>query len=256
MTSSRTRPSATSAPSARAAVAPTSGSSAAGRIWIERAAAIEVERGDAVDEHHVRARRPLERPPVGLAAARPGDRGAVRVGRIGGGQEVDRAAPPRRSAGVAHRPQPLDRAGQRELGGAEPVDEVAAPDPAGLLERPQDRVDRREPAVDPLARDRLAGHDAVPVEQGEGRARGAAPSAVAGRRRRRRATSGRPPRAARATSAGRAARPASLPPVRFQRSARSGANVSFVTSPAQTRSHSASRTSRSEPPPAAANSSR
>ena len=37
---------------------------------------------------------------------------------------------------------------------------------------------------------------------------------------------------------------------RFQRSARSGANVSLVTSPAQTRSHSASSTSRSNAPPA------
>ena len=46
------------------------------------------------------------------------------------------------------------------------------------------------------------------------------------------------------------------PAGRFQRSARSGAKVSLVTSPAQARSHSASRTSRSDPPPAAANSSR
>ena len=67
----------------------------------------------------------------------------------------------------------------------------------------------------------------------------------------RRATSGRRPRAARARSAGPAARPRVPLAGRFQRSARSGANVSFVTSPAQTRSHRASSTSRSEPPPAA-----
>ena len=43
---------------------------------------------------------------------------------------------------------------------------------------------------------------------------------------------------------------------RFQRRARSGANVSFVTSPAQTRSHSASSASRSVRAPEAVNSSR
>ena len=45
-------------------------------------------------------------------------------------------------------------------------------------------------------------------------------------------------------------------PVRFQRRARSGAKVSLVTSPAHTKSHSASSTSRSELPRAATNSSR
>ena len=75
----------------------------------------------------------------------------------------------------------------------------------------------------------------------------------------------RPPRCRPATSgpaasggpsvARRPGRGRRSPPGRFQRSARSGAKVSFVTSPAQARSHSASRTSRSEPPPAAANRS-
>ena len=157
-----------------------------------------------------------------------------------------RLAPAR--ARFADRAEPLERAGQRELGGAEPVDEVAAPDPARLLEHPQDRVDRREAALDALVRDRLPGHDAVPVEQRECRrveslGRRAAstslderPAAGGLRRTQRRQTSGPAP----ASRAGR-----------FQRSARSGANVSFVTSPAQTRSQSASSTSRSEPPPAA-----
>ena len=56
----------------------------------------------------------------------------------------------------------------------------------------------------------------------------------------------RPP-AGRARSGGLAVRaaPQLEPDGRFQRSARSGANVSLVTSPAQTRSHSASSISRS-----------
>ena len=139
-----------------------------GRQRLERrAAALDVEGRHAVDEDDVRAGGALERPAVVVAATRPGERGAVRVGRIGGGQEVDRR---RSRAGSAASRTARSRStapGQRELGRAEPVDEVAAPDPAGLLQRPQDRVDGGEPAVDPLGRDRLAGQDAVPLEQGE-----------------------------------------------------------------------------------------
>ena len=90
---------------------PIAGSSAAGQRLERRAAAFEVERRDPVDEHDVGAGRALERPAVGLAAARPGERGAVRVGRVGGGEQVDRAArsagrPARapRAAGRARRP--------------------------------------------------------------------------------------------------------------------------------------------------------
>ena len=81
----------------------TAGSSAAGERLERGPAALEVERRDPVDEHDVRAGRPLERPPVGLAAARPGQRGAVRVGRIGGGEQVDRrlAAAARRGSRTA-----------------------------------------------------------------------------------------------------------------------------------------------------------
>ena len=49
----------------------------------------------------------------------------------------------------------------------EPVDEVAPSDAPGLLHRAQDRIDRREAARDGLGGDRLAGQDAVPLEQGE-----------------------------------------------------------------------------------------
>ena len=40
-----------------------------------------------------------------------------------------------------------------------------APGLAGILHCPQHRVDRGEPTIDPLARDRLAGDDAVTFEQ-------------------------------------------------------------------------------------------
>src|SRR6266446_8852940 len=72
-----------------------------------------------------------------------------------------------RPGGITHGPEALDRAGQRELGRAQPVDEVAPTDPAGLLERPEDRVDRRETAFDALRRDGLAGDDTVAVQEDE-----------------------------------------------------------------------------------------
>ena len=74
----------------------------------------------------------------------------------------------RRIRRLADRAQPIQRAGQGELGRPEPVDEVAPPDPPGILHRPEDRVDGAEPAVDGLGRDRLAGHHAVPFEQATG----------------------------------------------------------------------------------------
>ena len=65
---------------------------------LERGSAtLQVDCRQAVDQDDVGARGPLERPPVGLAAARPRQRGAVRVGRIGGRQQVDGAGR-RRSA--------------------------------------------------------------------------------------------------------------------------------------------------------------
>ena len=257
MTSSRIRPSTTSVSRARAARAATPGSSAAGSVWSVGAAALEVERRDPVDEHDVRARRALERPPVRLAAPRPGQRGAVRVGRVGRGQEVDRTR--RGDVGrFADRAQPVEGARQRELRRPEPVDEVAAPDAAGLLHRPQDRVDGGEPAVDALGGDRLAGQDAVALE--EGQAQGVEPLGRpgdgSGVRRDERPAAGGLGRSEAVSRPGRPTVRRAPLPVRFQRRARSGANVSLVTSPAQTRSHSASRTSRSEFPRAAVKSSR
>ena len=214
-----------------------------------RAAALEVERRDPVDEHDVRAGRALERPPVGLAAARPGERRAVRVGRVGGGEQVDRARPlpgrPARGPRAAGRARPAARTGRppgrrrsSRAGSGRPPRSPAGPG------RPP-RTRRRRP------RRRRPRGSATPWRSSSASA-WAWSRSVGGRRRRRldRATSARPPRAGRARSAGPAAAGGAPPlPVRFQRSARSGANVSLVTSPAQTRSHSASSTSRSEPPP-------
>ena len=108
MTSSRVRPVATSVARPRSAAAATAGSSAAGSVWSVDAAAFQVERRDAVDEHDVGAGRALERPPVGLAAARPRQGGAVRVGRIGRGQHVD--GRPRPAGRPARAPRAVDRA--------------------------------------------------------------------------------------------------------------------------------------------------
>jgi len=127
-------------------------------------AALDVEDGCAVHEDDLGAGRPLERPPVVVAAAGPRERRAVRLGRVGGREQVH-AGPSRFR--LADGPQPVDRAGEGELGGPEPVDEVAAPDPTGLLERPQDRVDAGEAAVDALGDDGLAGQHAVAVEEDE-----------------------------------------------------------------------------------------
>ena len=222
-----------------------------------RPAALEVEGGDAVDQDDVGAGRPLERPPVGLAAARPGERRAVRVGRVGGGEEVDRAGGRRigrlarpRAAGRARRPgrtgRPRARRRSSRAGsGRRP------PSPGGPGRPPRSRRRRPRPR-----RPRGSGRRAARAAPGSGRGavpwRSPAPASGA--------TSDQRPAASGGPSAvSRPGRPTVRRPplpVRFQRSARSGANVSLVTSPAQTRSHSASRTSRSEVPRAAANSSR
>ena len=83
-------------------------------------------------------------------APRPWQGGAVDLGRIAGGED-DRVVPT-----VAQLAQPLDGPAERELGTAEPVDEVAAPDPARLLHRPEERVDRGEAPLGGLGGDRLA----------------------------------------------------------------------------------------------------
>ena len=192
ITSSRSRPSPTRVSSAGTAD-PGDVRVVGRRKGLERApAAFEVERRDPVDDDHGCPRGTLERPAVVLAAARPRERGAVRVGRIGGGEDVDRWGIAVGGDRPAQCPQSLDRAGERELGRAEAVDEVAAPDPARFLERPQDRVDAGKAAVVAFGHHGLPDHDAVAVEEGE--AERVEPLGRRAGRLARRATSGRPPR--------------------------------------------------------------
>src|SRR6185312_17496566 len=103
-------------------------------------------------------------------SSRPRQRRAVGLRRIGRG-EHERLRLLRRLL----RTQPLDRAGQRELRAAEPLDEVTAPRDAERLELRQLGVDRGETAGDTLREHLLAGQDAVALEQqlGERTAAGA-----------------------------------------------------------------------------------
>ena len=95
-------------------------------------------------------------------ALRPGQRGAVGLRRVGGG-EHERRRGRARLAGVGT--QALDRAGQRELRTAEALDEVAAPADAEGLEVAERVVERGEAARDALGEDLLTGDDAVALEQ-------------------------------------------------------------------------------------------
>ena len=117
-----------------------------------------------VHEDDVGARRPRE---ARVLALRPGERRAVGVRGVGGGENDGLRLV---GIGLAERAQPVERAGVRELQAAEAGHEVAAADAAGLFEGLQHRVDRREPARDLLERDRVAGQDAVALQQllGEG----------------------------------------------------------------------------------------
>ena len=65
----------------------------------------------------------------------------------------------------AVRAQPIDRARQRELRGAEPGDEPAPPGPPRLLERAQHRVHAREATARALGAHGFAGDDALAFEQ-------------------------------------------------------------------------------------------
>ena len=94
----------------------------------------------------------------------PRQRGAVRLGGVGGRQDVDAR---RGDLRVTQPAEAVDRPGKRELGRTKPVDEVAPPDSTGFLERPQDGVDPCKATLDALGEHRLPGQDAVAVQQGE-----------------------------------------------------------------------------------------
>ena len=119
-------------------------------------AALDVEDRLAVAEQDVGAGGP--RGPAAALALGPGQRGAVWVGRVGRRQQLEAALV------FGQRAQPLDRAGQRELGAAEALDEVAAAGGAEQLEVAELRVEGREAAGDALGEDRLAGDDPVALE--------------------------------------------------------------------------------------------
>src|SRR5438874_241536 len=83
------------------------------------APALHVQGWLTVGKHDVRASDPLQ-----FLRFRPGQGGAVRIGRVGGGQELNRRGIRRRALGA----QAVHGAGQGELGGAEALDEIPAPD--------------------------------------------------------------------------------------------------------------------------------
>ncbi len=66
---------------------------------------------------------------------------------------------------LAESSQPVHCSGQGELGAAQALDEVTAPDSTRLLHRAQHRIQARESPWPSLARDRLASQDAVALEE-------------------------------------------------------------------------------------------
>jgi len=103
---------------------------------------------------------------TGAVVLGPGQRRAVRVGGVGGGEDDDvaRLVLARRLL-TAHRPEAVHGPHGGELSGSQSLDEVAAPHPAGFLGPGEDTVDRGEAARDVLGLDRAAGHHAVAVQQ-------------------------------------------------------------------------------------------
>src|SRR3954471_22313755 len=123
------------------------------------AAALDVDGRLGAGEDDVGAGDALGLARLGVALG-PRQRRTVRLGRIGRGQDHRRLA-----LAVAGRPQPLDRAGERELRAPEPLDEVAAPARAERLELRERVVEDREAAGDALGEDLLAADDAVALKQ-------------------------------------------------------------------------------------------
>ena len=123
-----------------------------------------------------RARGARRRRAARARAPRPWQRGAVGLRGVGGGEHecagVVAAVAQRRARGGRHRtagawrcPQPLDGSGERELGTAHALDEVAPPADAERLEVAEGVVQAGEAAGDALGEHLLAGDDAVALEQ-------------------------------------------------------------------------------------------
>ena len=120
------------------------------------AVALEVQRWLAVDQNQMGAADALE-----LPGFWPAKRGAVRVGRIRRGENMNRWSFGRYAFGA----QAINRPWQRELGRPEAFDKVTTPDLARFLHRAKHRVYRREPAWHAFAQHGLARDHAVSLEQ-------------------------------------------------------------------------------------------
>ena len=93
----------------------------------------------------------------GLVGIGPGEGGTVGIGGVGG-RQTDHS----RGGDAA---QPIDGAGKCELGSAQPLDEVAPPDPPHLLHSTEDRVQARESTREAFGQDVGPGQEAVAVEE-------------------------------------------------------------------------------------------
>src|SRR5262245_61934420 len=112
----------------------------------------------APEQHDVRAR---DARGACTGAPRPRKRGAVRLGRVGRREHQRLGVLP----ALAQLAEALDRASERELGTAEPFDEVATATQTERLERTELRVDGAVTARNPLRPDAVARHDPVPLEE-------------------------------------------------------------------------------------------
>ena len=227
-----------------------------GRQRLERAAAaVQVQRGEAVDEDDRGARR---RAGTGGGRRRPGAatgrRRRTGFAGIGGGEEVHagivagraRRARGRRAADRARRrARTARRRARRRSSRAGCGRPPRARGASGRPRRSRPRGPRPSRTRGPGRRGGRAGRARAGGAAPSGSAACAAASQSAAADER--PAAGRLGRAeARQPAEPRRAAPLPLAAAgRFQRRARSGAKVSLVTSPAQTRSHSASRTSRS-----------
>src|SRR5436190_2726423 len=142
------------------------------------AAALDEQRRFAAEEDDVGACDPRR---ASSGALRPGESGAVGLSRVGGGEH-------QRLLFLAvlglELSQPLHGPAKRELGAAEPFDEVPAAAEPERLERPELAVDGAVTARDPFAADAVARDDALALEQelGERAPVGAAREQAAGQR--------------------------------------------------------------------------
>ena len=121
------------------------------------AAALDEERRLAAEEDDLGAG---DAGGAGARSLRPGQRRAVGLRRIGG-REHERLG----LVVGSQLSEPLDRAGERELGAAEPLDEVAATADADRLQILELAVDGAVAAGNPLAADAVTGDDPLALEQ-------------------------------------------------------------------------------------------